>query len=348
MKKINLNFFIIFILLITLSSCDNESEAPVEPVNNFDLSKVLNDYVDNVVIKTYFNLKTKTEELKIACDNFVNNPSQENLNIAAEVWYEARINWELSEAFLFGPVSYLSIDPSMDSWPVDEKQLEIVLNSSFELNPDFVRNGLGYSLRGFHTLEYFLFTEGNVRDFSTISERGRLYSSSVATVLAEDAANVYEQWVNIYGNEFKNAGKSGSRYASINQAMQEIIDGIITIVDEVGNGKISEPFITKDVNTVESQYSWNSLTDFSNNIIGVRNAYNSDEGIGLDDYIKFQNAQLNNKVLQEIDDVILKIKNIPEPFRNNLNANVEIQNAIDACNKLLETFVTEVKPLINQ
>jgi uncharacterized iron-regulated protein len=308
----------------------------------------LNGYSDNVIIATYADMETKTAALQTACENFSNNPTQDNLNAAANAWYAARIPWETSEAFLFGPVSFLSIDPSMDSWPVDESQLESVLSSNFDLNPDFVRNGLGYSLRGFHTLEYFLFANGAFRDFSTITVRGRLYMTSVATVLAEDAANVHDQWVSSYGAEFKNAGKSGSRYSSVNQAVQEIVDGIITIVDEVGNGKISEPYVTKDVNTVESQYSWNSVTDFSNNIKGVKNAYLGGTGAGLDEYIKSKNSQLNNRVLSEIEVAITKISSMPEPFRNNLNANTEIQAAIDACNVLLATFINDVKPLLSE
>ena len=346
MKKIILNFSEFLIFILGLSACSNDKS--VDPVETYDFTSIINSYSDNVIIATYADLESKTAALQTACQNFSNNPTQDNLNAAANSWYAARVPWELSEAFLFGPVSFLSIDPSMDSWPVDETQLESVLNSSFELTPDFVRNGLGYSLRGFHTLEYFLFTEGAFRDFSTITERGRSYITAVATVLAEDAANVHDQWVSSYGAEFKNAGKSGSRYSSVNQAVQEIVDGIITIVDEVGNGKISEPYVTKDVNTVESQYSWNSLTDFSNNIIGVKNAYLGGSGSGLNEYVKSKNTQLNNRVLSELEDAIIKITNIPEPFRNNLNANTEIQAAIDACNTLLETFINDIKPLLSK
>lgn len=346
MRKTIFNLSVILTLILGLAACSDDNT--VEPVETYDFSSIMNSYSDNVIIATYAELATKTAALQIACETFANNPTQDNLNAAANSWYAARVPWEISEAFLFGPVAFLSIDPSMDSWPVDETQLETVLNSSFELTPDFVRNGLGYSLRGFHTLEYFLFANGSFRDFSTITERGRLYMTSVAVVLAEDAANVHDQWVSSYGEEFKSAGKSGSRYSSVNQAVQEIVDGIITIVDEVGNGKISEPFVTKDVNTVESQYSWNSITDFSNNILGVKNAYVGGTGAGLDEYVKSKNSQLNDRVLSEIEDAITKISSIPEPFRNNLNANTEIQTSIDACNVLLETFVNEVKPLLSE
>ena len=48
--------------------------------------------------------------------------------------------------------------------------------------------------------------------------------------------------------------------------VEELINGMIGIVDEVGNGKIAEPFGSSidniDTTKVESQYSWNSSSRF--------------------------------------------------------------------------------------
>jgi uncharacterized iron-regulated protein len=148
------------------------------------------------------------------------------------------------------------------------------------------------------------------------------------------------------------AGSSGSRYASQLQAVQEIIEGIITIADEVGNGKIAGPYQTKDVLTVESQFSWNSLTDFKNNIKSIENAYmgrnpNGSDGSGLEEMVGELNSSLDSRVKQEITDAYNKIGSIPEPFRNNLNADNQILAAIEACNKLVSTFLQDVKPLFH-
>ena len=37
--------------------------------------------------------------------------------------------WEQSEAFLFGPVDILGLDPNMDSWPLDQVAIVNILNS---------------------------------------------------------------------------------------------------------------------------------------------------------------------------------------------------------------------------
>jgi putative iron-regulated protein len=328
--------------------CSDEDD-PVKHEQN-DYSQIIIGYADGVVVATYHELEESAGNLKTSVDQFVQTSTQANLDAACDAWKAARAPWENSEAFLFGPVAFLSLDPSMDSWPLDQTQLQQVLNSQFDLTPEFIRNGLGYSLRGFHTIEYLLFKDGSPRNVADVTQREKEYLSSVAQVLLEDTETLHDEWLNGFRDEFVNAGKSGSRYSSPVQAVQEIIEGIITIADEVGNGKIGDPFLTKDVQSVESQFSWNSLTDFKNNIISIENAYlgrspNGIEGMGLDDFVREKNSSLDTRVKQEITAAYNAIDAIPEPFRNNLNADPQITAAIDACNTLLNTFQENVKPL---
>jgi putative iron-regulated protein len=345
-------FFIsvIGIIVLFLNGCSKD-DNPVTP-EDYDFTTILSDFTEKVVIATYLDLKNQTETLKTACENYNNNPTQANLDAAANAWVNARAPWEKSEGFLFGPVSTLSLDPSLDTWPLDETQLGNVLNSNFSLTPEFIKNGLGPELCGFHAIEYFLFLNGQHRT-SALTEREREYLVSASVVLAQDAEQLYDEWVSGFGSEFKNAGNSGSRYGSQTQAALEIVEGIITIADEVGNGKIGDPYSTKDVLSVESQFSWNSLTDFTNNIRSIKNAYSGEytgagTGTGLDELVRSKNQNLHNRILNEIDTAIIAIGNIPEPFRNNLNADSQIQAAINACNVILATFESDVKPLVSQ
>ncbi len=347
----NKTFYSIFLLSIGLFTwgCSSE-EDPINPEQN-DYSEILADYADVVVVADYHELEEKAHELKTAVDSFFQTSSQQNIDAACDAWKAARVPWEMSEAFLFGPVSFLSLDPSLDSWPLDEAQLQEVLDSQFELTPEFIRDGLGYSLRGFHTIEFLLFRDGNPRNAADVTQREKEYLIAVTQVLFEDTETLHNEWHDGFRDEFVNAGNSGSRYSSQVQAVQEIIEGIIVIADEVGNGKIGDPYLTKDVLSVESQFSWNSLTDFKNNIQGIENAYTGmlpggPDGKGIDDYVKEKNQSLDTRVRQEITAAYDAINNIPEPFRNNLYADAQIQAAIDACNTLMNTFQQDVKPLI--
>lgn len=133
------------------------------------LQPVIEQYVYNVVLPTYEDLAAKNAALYDAVVAFGSNPSNSTFAAACEAWLAAREPWETSEAFLFGPVDELGLDPNMDSWPLDQDAIVKILTSGNynELNwndgdsDDAIE--AAQSLRGFHTLEYLLFKNGNPR-----------------------------------------------------------------------------------------------------------------------------------------------------------------------------------------
>ena len=348
----NFRLFISVILFTVFTHACSKDNNPVESNEASDYSSLLSDFANKVVVATYTDLNSKAADLNESVVRYQNSPTQENLNAACDAWKAARVPWESGEAFLFGPAAYLSLDPSMDSWPLDKAQLDEVLKSDFELTPEFIHDGLGASLRGFHTIEYLLFADGQPRNTSGVTAREKEYLVAVTKVLEEDASALLGEWTGGFENEFASAGKSGSRYNTQVQAVQEIIEGIIAIADEVGNGKIYEPYSTKNVLSVESWYSWNSLTDFQNNIRSIQDAYNgnysNNSGAGIGEFVMQKNSALDIKVQQQITVAYNAIGAIPHPFRNNLNSDAQIQAAIEACNTLSKTFQTDVKPLFTK
>ncbi|MBQ8988363.1 MAG: peptidase M75 [Prevotella sp.] len=133
------------------------------------LDPIVKQYVDAVVLPTYKDLAERNAKLDDAVKAFKASPSDNAFAACANAWLTAREPWESSEAFLFGPVDELGLDPNMDSWPLDQAQIAQILKSQ-----DF--SGLNWqdgdsdekiegaqSLRGFHTLEYLIFKNGKAR-----------------------------------------------------------------------------------------------------------------------------------------------------------------------------------------
>ena len=56
----------------------------------------------------------------------------------ANAWVAARVPWEQSEGFLFGPVDTFGYDPAMDSWPVNRTDLDAVLASGQAFTPEYI------------------------------------------------------------------------------------------------------------------------------------------------------------------------------------------------------------------
>lgn len=133
------------------------------------LDPIVENYVDVVVVPTYSKLAGLNEELLTAVNTLNSNRTDANFEAACEAWLASREPWEKSEAFLFGPVDGLGLDPNMDSWPLDIEAIIQVLESqswsSMEWSEDDTDDAIeaAQSVRGFHTLEFLLFYEGEPR-----------------------------------------------------------------------------------------------------------------------------------------------------------------------------------------
>lgn len=133
------------------------------------LDPVITQYVDTVVMPTYKELAEKNAALDATVRAFKANPSDDAFAACAIAWLDARTPWETSEAFLFGPVDEFGLDPNMDSWPLDQKQIVSILRSQDFTNLNWNKGQSddkiedSQSLRGFHTLEYLIFKDGQAR-----------------------------------------------------------------------------------------------------------------------------------------------------------------------------------------
>ena len=119
----------------------------------------------------YSDLKTGNQALFDAVEAFRTSPSNANFKACANAWLTAREPWETSEAFLFGPVADKGLDPNMDSWPLDQDGIVQILTSGnysdlnwdgdYDEEDDKIAGA--QALRGYHTLEYLIFKDGEAR-----------------------------------------------------------------------------------------------------------------------------------------------------------------------------------------
>lgn len=136
-----------------------------------ECQNIVNQYVDKVVLPTYSELKTKVTTLLDKVSAFQKSPSNAAFEAMATAWLDAREPWESSEAFLFGPVSKLGLDPNMDSWPLDVVGIYNLLKTQKWSDMQWTGNydeedtaiEAAQSVRGFHTLEYLIFKNGEAR-----------------------------------------------------------------------------------------------------------------------------------------------------------------------------------------
>ena len=338
--------------IVGCGSDDETDESGDAQGEAFDASTMLNDFANTVVLATYTELDSKAGELLTAVKALAADTSQANLQKAQQAWKATRKPWEQSESFLFGPVDTQGLDPALDSWPVDHVNLQSVLDSNAALTVDFV-SGLEDTQKGFHTIEFLLFRDGDQRKASDITDRELEYLVSTTENLKASTAQLRLAWApegENFSNTVAQAGEGSTVYPSQSAAVQEMINGMIVIADEVANGKISDPYNESDTTLVESQFSFNSISDFQDNIRGIQNVYMGKfmtDGQGLNEFVNSKDADLDVRFQQEVQAAIDAIGAIPDPFRDSITANRgAVQIAIDAVSKVQQTLEQDILPLV--
>ena len=366
------------LLTVNFSSCNKDPQPTTEETNKAQKEAIVKQYLNYTVYPTYAQLAEKTDALVGNLETLKGSMTQANVNTATATFLEARKWWEMSEAFLFGAASDFGIDPHIDSWPLDEDAFNNLMASPNMIamlanDEDGMVAGeqLGNALLGFHGIEYILFREGQPRNVADITDDMMTYAVAVSRDLRNRCFQLEVSWNanapqahkdlmeelelnitvnggnNTYGENMLQAGQAGSTYATFTNALEAIADGCLDISDEVGTSKIGKCHTGEDVTYVESPYSQKSITDFYDNIISVKNAYmggmegQRDETLSLHTYLKDNNADLDTKALNAIENALTKINAIKAPFVL-YYSDATAGEAMEACQDLSDVM-SEVK-----
>lgn len=274
------------------------------------LRQVLVNLVNNVIVPTYTDLANDVEDLEKTLNGLTTSTiTQAQIDKACADFKAARQHWERSEAFLGGAASDFSIDPTIDSWPLDRAELL-----------DYFKGGMKAEIEdestilGFHALEFILFRNGQNRkvaelqgndtytNFEGVSGADELkYAQQVCKLLKERCFQLQVAWEGeknqsrlavvkavglpyqtekglSYGENLIGAGESSkSTFPSLKDAVAQVLSSdegsCVAICNEVGTAKVANPFSAGDIAYVESPYSYNSITDFQDNIRSIRNVW---------------------------------------------------------------------------
>lgn len=352
-KKL-LNIALAATLMIGFTACsdDDDNNGPGNELSQKEktFKAAIVPYVDNTIVPTYKGMADNAILMSDACnaiaEAFDNGTlTTEHIKAAGNYWNLCRDYWEKSEAFLYGAAADYNIDPHIDSWPLDKNAMEELLVDLRGGKSWTIDNNAGYGLLGFHAVEYMLFElseDGNTSlpHNTNYTKEELVYLCTVAEDLRNQCVRLEASWAGMeyisvekqdilaeaelepsinYGWSMKNAGEGGSLYKTYQEAAEDLVQGCIDIADEVGNTKIGRPAngsSEDDKNYIESPYSLNSINDFVGNIISIRNAYQGSNAgdASISDYIKSVNPALDTKVKAQIEECIVLIKKIPEPF----------------------------------
>ncbi|MBO4578315.1 MAG: hypothetical protein J5688_06360 [Paludibacteraceae bacterium] len=390
MKKI-FKFALCAACTISLAAC-NGGGGGVTSDKEAALQKTVTPYVNNTVVATYSAMAdaglTLLEQAEQMLDKVEKGEDYSQLMKDADAsWRLMRKYWEQSEAFLFGPAGDHSIDPHIDSWPLDFNAMNSLLNNAAQMaqieeeGGAYVGDKLGYALKGFHAAEYLLFETveqggravGTGRPHATnLTHAEAVYLVGIIEDLTQQAILLeycwagkvsdakqkllddaeIEPWEDNYGQQMINAGKPGSKFVSYQEVAEEIVAGCIDIAGEVADLKMGNPYISSNETQrdyIESPYSCTSTIDFADNIRSIKNAYCGAKSgdASISDYVKKQDKSLDEDVRKAIDESIAAIEAIQD-FENTAQSNPQVKAAIDKVSALEDVLAKEVLPLLSE
>ncbi len=280
-------------------------------------SQVASSMVDNVVLPSYSKLHNAAKDLEQALEDFAQDPTNAHLKEARSAWKAARKTWEVTETWAYGPAETLDFDPNLDDWPVSKSELSSALNSSSAFTEQALSR-LGTTSRGFHGIEYVLFSHD---DASAFSKNERSYLQAAVADLENNAGELLASWS---GSE----GFGAVVIADPEAAIADILAGMEGCLAEVADGKLGGAFDTSNAGELESVFSGNTGTDILFNIYGVKSAW---EKSGVSSYV---DSSLSQRLSQQLNTALKLAKSLP----SKLNDKLEDQGVQKKVNSLREAL----------
>lgn len=278
-----------------------------------DRQALLSALGTEVMLPLYRDFHARAAELSATVTALCEQPEAAALTAARDAWRAARVPWKQAEALQIGPVVDLRVDAAVDFWPVRSEDVQEVLDGAETIDDAYV-DGLGATRKGLPVLELLIFEpEAEASALAALPGRRCVYAAALARDVEQQAARLVSAWEPAEGDfvhELANAGKGSQRYASQADAMNEIINQLITQTQKLESTKLAKPLGRQDggepqPGAVEAPYSHNALVDAANNAIGFEAVYfgrlGGEDGHGLHEAVTHVSPQIANEIVKGLE-----------------------------------------------
>lgn len=343
---------LLFLIILQLFACSEDSSDANETTcqsnpsvrETFDISDLLINYADNLIIPAYENLQTQLSDLKTAQTNFKNSSSLVNLNILKTEFIEAYKAWQYVEPYNLTPEKNLNYRLFMNTFPSSTVNAPSNILGVSTID----QNILGaYSLdlgstidqQGFPAVDYLLYgissDENGVFNIYNGLNGGSYhnYLSDVIDRMLSLTNNVLGQWKSGFRDTFvSNTGNANSE--STNIFFNEYINHYERYLREkriVTPANIRGDFPTTLPFAVEAFYANDfSKTLFLESLTASERIYKgvsfdgSTDGMGADDYLIFLGrGDLDQSIFDQFSEVRTTANVLQESFSDEINEGID-------------------------
>jgi len=352
-------------IMMSLPGCSSDT---TNPGTTADPKPVIQTYA-RIVEATYADALARTIGLRYACQDLVNDPSEETLNAARNAYIDARYVYGQSDVFRFygGPIDDDNgPEGAMNGWPLDEAYIDYVVGAESSgiinnpaampiLTKDGIRaiNEQGGETNiscGYHAVEFLLWGQDLYADspgrrpYTDYVQGGKVnadrrgqYLLAVVDMLIDDLTYVHDAW------------KPGAAYRTKLEAMEPnaALKLILTgagkfTIGELAGERMEVAWNNADQEDEHSCFSDQTHMDVRLGQMGIRNVltgtYTTLDGskiVGqsLLALLAARHTTLAQTLQQSIDKADAEAAAIHAPFDQEIiqaEGRVRVKNAINA------------------
>jgi predicted lipoprotein len=350
-QLVTLLFSGVFLSMVSIG-CDS-----TEPATQSEESKVISNIGNNIILDIYENLEADSDPLLTAVKALRSSQTQANLDAARAKWLNARVSFELAEAFEWGPIKTTGLKPKIDFWPADENEIALIIAGSTTIDQAYV-DSRPNGAKGYHAMEFILWGNDpkNPRQPNTFVARELEYLEALALDHKNLANALHEEWASNGGNfigKFTRTLSGDNTYVSDSASLYEVVEGLAHICEEVEDEYLGGPYNASDPRLLESYYSNSSGSDFYNILTGVQKVYTGVHGsssdLGVSYLVRPLASGLDDSVRAQITDCLAKLQVIKDDCNDAVVSPTGRPNtsaAIQSAKELTRLFDDRVKPVL--
>ncbi len=350
-----------FVTLLFLSAvfsflfvgCDSTDETTPQS----EESKVISNIGNNIILDIYENLETDSDPLLAKVQALRSSQTDATLSAARQAWLNARVPFEMAEAFEWGPIKTTGLKPKIDFWPADENEIALIISGTATIDQAYI-DSRPNGAKGYHAMEFILWGNDpkNPRPSNTFVARELEYLEALALDHKNLANALHEEWASNGGNfigKFTRTLAGDNTYVSDSASLYEVVEGLAHICEEVEDEYLGGPYNASDPRMLESYYSNSSGSDFYNILTGVQKVYTGVHGsssdLGVSHLVRPLASGLDDSVRAQITDCLAKLQVIKADCNDavvSATGRPNVSAAIQSAKELTRLFDDRVKPVL--
>lgn len=349
----------LFIIFSVISCSSSDDLNSTEPSDNFNREAVLTNWADQIIIPAYTDLNSELQNLVVAKNSFVQNPTEVNLTEFRQAWLEAYKVWQHVEMFNVGMAEQINYKFQMNVYPTNVEDISQNISSqSYDLS-----NVNNNDAVGFPAVEYLLYglAETNTEILSiyttdTNAEAHKTYLSDVVDQMKTLTQSILNDWNSAYRDTFV-GNTENSATGSINLVVNDYIfyyeKGLRANKIGIPAGNFSntalpnrvEAYYNDEVSKMLSLEALKAVKQFFNGV-----SYDGlSTGESLANYLNaLDSADLRKMINDQFDVAEAQIESLNPSFKIQIEQdNTQMTRAFDELQKIVVLFKVDMLQVLD-